>query len=302
MYNKENDDFYLVLPSNASMDIFPSNTLTNYITQLPHQITLNGRCAVALVEIQIPYKFLHIHPEENIYCYSVNKNASRESIKKHLTYYQNTLDSKDEYEVVEHEGDEIALGDEKDTHELVERTYGKNLKCRIRSGMYANEYELLTMIEETLNSSFNAIAEATDLDAEKIRHVELRLVNSFLQVSLLCYCNDSHYIEFSKQMIHILGIDNQPLLLNEDEYIAPRTCSLRKCAPEQLFVYSDIIEPHVVGDSLTPLLRVVSAENAELNTNIVKTYNTLQYFPLLSFRLDTLLVRYIVRKFMRKDV
>ena len=54
------DDFYIVLPSNSSMDVYPENTSTRFMTYLPHQIVLTGSWTVALTEIQIPLTLQHL--------------------------------------------------------------------------------------------------------------------------------------------------------------------------------------------------------------------------------------------------
>ena len=46
--------FYLTLPSNSSMDYYPSNTVARYITKLPQVTELDGDWEVALTEISIP--------------------------------------------------------------------------------------------------------------------------------------------------------------------------------------------------------------------------------------------------------
>ena len=43
--------FYMTLPSNASMKIYPNNTVAKYTTQLPTNIELDGEWEVALTEI-----------------------------------------------------------------------------------------------------------------------------------------------------------------------------------------------------------------------------------------------------------
>ena len=47
--------FYLTLPSNSSMQIYPTNTLTNFNTQLPNSLFLDGDWEVGVAEIQYPY-------------------------------------------------------------------------------------------------------------------------------------------------------------------------------------------------------------------------------------------------------
>ena len=43
--------FYIVLPSNSSMDYFGDNTMTHFTTQLPHPFRLTETWKDALVEI-----------------------------------------------------------------------------------------------------------------------------------------------------------------------------------------------------------------------------------------------------------
>ena len=52
--------FYLMLPSDASMNVFPNNTLSSYITRLPRPIELPGRWEVGLVEIQYPHTWFNV--------------------------------------------------------------------------------------------------------------------------------------------------------------------------------------------------------------------------------------------------
>ena len=57
------DEFYIVLPSNSSMNYFSENTTSHFITQLPQQIRLQGSWSVALTEVQIPLTFQHVSSE-----------------------------------------------------------------------------------------------------------------------------------------------------------------------------------------------------------------------------------------------
>ena len=53
-------DFYLVLPSNLSMDIHPNNTLAQYITNLPRRISLHGEWECGLTEIHYPHDWYNV--------------------------------------------------------------------------------------------------------------------------------------------------------------------------------------------------------------------------------------------------
>ena len=51
----ESSNFYITLPSNASMDFYPTNTTSNYTIHMPRTIYLQGKYEVALAEIQYPH-------------------------------------------------------------------------------------------------------------------------------------------------------------------------------------------------------------------------------------------------------
>ena len=57
--------FYLTLPSNSSMQIYPTNTLTNFTTQLPNSLFLDRDWEVGLAEIQHPYTRNNIRSGKN---------------------------------------------------------------------------------------------------------------------------------------------------------------------------------------------------------------------------------------------
>jgi len=54
------NDFYLILPSNASMDLHPDNTLTCYATALQQRINLSGQWEYGLVEMQYTHSWYNV--------------------------------------------------------------------------------------------------------------------------------------------------------------------------------------------------------------------------------------------------
>ena len=66
-------DFYLTLPSNVSMKMYPDNTLAHYITDLPRRIDLTGEWACGLAEIQYPHTWYNV-TEEDVWFFLSEKN------------------------------------------------------------------------------------------------------------------------------------------------------------------------------------------------------------------------------------
>lgn len=54
------DHFYLTLPSNSSMHVFPDNKISHFKTQLPKRISLQGEWELGLAEIHYPFDFVTI--------------------------------------------------------------------------------------------------------------------------------------------------------------------------------------------------------------------------------------------------
>ena len=68
-------DFYLTLPSNASMKMYPDNTLAHYITDLPQRIDLTGEWECGLAEIQYPHTWYNV-TEEDVWFFISDKNPT----------------------------------------------------------------------------------------------------------------------------------------------------------------------------------------------------------------------------------
>jgi hypothetical protein len=67
--------FYVTLPSNASMDTYPNNTVTEYATKLPHPLELDGQWEVGLVEMTYPITWYNVERGE---CHLIIESDSGE--------------------------------------------------------------------------------------------------------------------------------------------------------------------------------------------------------------------------------
>ena len=63
----ESANFYVTLPSNASMDFYSNNTASNYTIRMPRTFYLQGRYEVALAEIQYPHTWPSMKPNLEYY-------------------------------------------------------------------------------------------------------------------------------------------------------------------------------------------------------------------------------------------
>ena len=58
-------EFYVMLPSNSSMEYFPNNQTSNFVTNLSRTLQLDGEWEVGLAEIDYPHTWYNIHKGKN---------------------------------------------------------------------------------------------------------------------------------------------------------------------------------------------------------------------------------------------
>ena len=203
--------FYVTLPSNASMDLYPENTLTRYVTSLPQRSSLSGQWECGLVEIQYPHSWYNVRSD----------NAW--------------------FAIVTDSGNNIDMG-------------------KIVVGYYDRPERLIAVINRTLK-------EASD---EKNATLSYSTITQKVTVDL-----DPGTI-FSMDMSNILGFNNSFVTT------AKEGDSVVDMAQEfyALYVYTNVVEPRVVGDSVVPLLRIVPLEGKH-GDMVSKSFDNVQYVPVL---------------------
>jgi hypothetical protein len=82
---------------------------------------------------------------------------------------------------------------------------------------------------------------------------------------------------------HLLGIDRSTL--DDDHSISSRAAKMEPL--DALFVYCDVMEPRVVGDSLVPLLRIVPVQG-EHGRQITQIYQHVHYFKVQKKKFQTI--------------
>lgn len=74
------DEFYVTLPSNASINFFENKT-SSYLTKLCQPIHLTGNWVVGLSALTIPLSFYNIENEEELIIQMRDKNTLQYNIK-----------------------------------------------------------------------------------------------------------------------------------------------------------------------------------------------------------------------------
>lgn len=109
---------------------------------------------------------------------------------------------------------------------------------------------------------------------------------NYVQIETTINCTIS--IEFSPKIAAILGIEdsnnfilpekNSKLSSNQKEFVYKISEKINIYAGQtRMFIYSDIINPQYVGDSMTPLLRSFIYVGNEHDQGVTKSFKHLQY-------------------------
>lgn len=264
---KMRDQFYLILPSNSSMKYYPDNTVTHFVTQLPHSIKLPGEWAVALTEIQYPRSFMHFAGED-----------------REITILQGSAptsghDSRITNTIISGEWSLVALSDNSTLN-------AKVAKSTIPSGIYSSITNLI-----------NAIYEDPAFDNHiKIKHNEstggIVTISRDIDDCVVEECERHHLIYLSDKLSRVFGFQsNQLMNVHSDRvFTADFPASLAQAVPDKLFVYTDICENYITGDVQTPLLRIVPIDNTNQTYGAVQTksFSPPNYIPLLRTEFDTI--------------
>lgn len=123
----------------------------------------------------------------------------------------------------------------------------------------------------------------TDAFFSVFQYISLTLLPNW---KILMHVSPSHEINFSKGLADMLGFVETDF--TEGTYISKYPLALDAGITE-IYVYTDLISSHHVGDAFAPLLRVVPTRS-ETSDEIVKQYDRPLYFPLKNKFLETILI------------
>ena len=218
--------FYATLPCDSSLDYFPHNKISHFITRLPAPLDLKGEWEVGLTELIYPHIWSNILERKNEFEYDLGNNV-RKRAKIPFGYYENPSDIVKWINYQEFD-EKIGITYNKHTRKVkITLTSGAKLKLSpglaeslgFTPGEYANE-------EEPIRENREKIFEAPNVA-------------------------DPNY-DF-----------------------------------KLLYIYSDIVEPQIVGHTVAPLLRVVTVKGKD-GDMIHEMFDRPHYLPLSQKNFQTI--------------
>ena len=257
-------DFYLTLPSNASMKMYPDNTLAHYITDLPRLIDMTGEWECGLAEIQYPHTWYNIGmydtwfflnetiamdltPSARI---SAGYYKSPMSLMNHVNKGLNSMATdkvraKLSYSAITQK---MTLHMTPGTDFTVPRRSALGRMLGFESSVISSPPSTVPVILGSIMSATISAAEATSTDGNPSTALFLPPKET----------PDGPYT-YRKEAEHVVQMDQ---------------------GFDTIYVYTDVVESRIVGDSVAPLLRALPVGGRHGET-VSDRFTNIHYVPLL---------------------
>ena len=247
------NEYFVDVVSNASMDIFPDNTFSSFINRLPKELNLEGEWLVAVQEIIYPLSF----------------KVTKRKVTWAISYDRYVGRTK--YEFIYSENDKI-------------KTIIDNFNKSLRTA-YLNENKHLKPDE--INPpmlSLVIVQEEGKPEKEKVKLKFGKLPESNRPIYF--YCVDHTFMR-------ALGFDLYSFTLkvidaNKNGYDEITAQHQPELGPKShlVFIYSDIVHEHFVGDTYARVLRVIPLNRGQSDTLHHTTFTTPYYYPVRANRIE----------------
>lgn len=270
MSSNRRNQFYLTLPSNSSLDYYPNNTVANYVTHLPTSIHLTGDGGdweIALVEAHYPCSFLTVCNDATIFIYSKPTIDHEEAAAAAVDVTKVTalsVEPGNYKDIVMYSTD-----DKKAEATAVEASVISKLTAfKVEPGNYKDIDELLLTINaDSKLKQFN---------------LEFQHDKTTGKVELISMKSDVLQIELSPTLALQMGYDlnNNNVKINRK---ATRPPNLLAGIPSHMYVYCDLVDPQLVGDTVAPLLKIVNIDMSDYTygSHKIVHFNDPHYVPVI---------------------
>ncbi|GFV05324.1 uncharacterized protein F54H12.2 [Trichonephila clavipes] len=212
--------FYVTLPSDSSMHLFPENKISHFKTQLSSPVCLNDEWEVGLSEIIYPHSWLNVNETNNYFLYKAGDGNISSTVKR-------TIDV----------------------------------------GCYETMLDIISAVQLALPKNPNRFIIIYNKATKRVK------INA-VQGSSLHLENLGELLGFKRNAIIIGNM--------KSEFVADAWSNF-----SVFYVYSDLISPQIVGDTQTPLLRIVRTKGKDGET-ISQYYDRPQYLPLVRHSFQTI--------------
>lgn len=230
-----NNNFFLTLMSNSSLNYYNDNKTSGFTVHLPQKIQLTGDWVVALAELHYPYNFFNVTVGENLIFVEYNlKNDQAEEL--------NIL------EQIEYKEMSISQG------------FYKNIACLV-------------------NAVNNQLSKLTHGDILSLDELDGRTV---IDVDKCCESRLKS-ITFSSRLSMQLGFAPGDNILDFER--SNNVGNICFGIPDQMLIYTDVIEPVFVGHEKAQVIKIVNTAGAARSCTFGDVYTLefqhMHYIPVM---------------------
>ena len=99
--------------------------------------------------------------------------------------------------------------------------------------------------------------------------------------------SDGYSVQFGSDIARLLGFPSDKNIKSSNEVVSPYHAT-PSGGLSTVYVYSDIIKLQIVGETTTPLLRIVNWNHSSKEENTSLTFEQLYFSPLKNAHFDTI--------------
>lgn len=248
------NQFYMLLPSNTPE---PGNTLNNFKVRLPHTINLDGDWEVALVEFVYTYSWNNIQgvvEDDGFKDNAIHFDFVNGHTRKVLVPPAN-------YETI---------------HDLLSSIKQQTIKI---GEVLENKLKWQGIKDPSIKKNDPRLYLSIGGGGQWLFDVLAKRVIYDIPTNLL------RSVRLSKRLAYMMGFENTEL--SKERNIAEHDVDM-KGVFNILFVYCNIIENQIVGNTKVPLLRSINNTTGHFGELVERMYNFPYYVPVLKNEISTI--------------
>jgi hypothetical protein len=270
-------DFFVTLPSNGSIEIFPENKTSEFTVKLAKKVNVSETCKLALSEIHFPYNFHNVTQGNNGITLQF-ENGFELQLTVKCGYYKHIID----------------------LIEVVEEMIATCPLLQFEGERKLMEYNSLNSSVKLLNLPTKLVYLKKEEQAKifEFKH-DIIVKNNNRQVleyrispkNFLGKANETYYENYENNFLKGIYLENRlsmqlgfPAGQNISTFsTSPFPLKLNAGIPDQLFIYCDILDYQFVGNTYSKVLKIITIDQDKeklFGSNISRSFIPLQYLPL----------------------
>lgn len=238
----DSDSFFVTLLSNSSLSMYPENTTTSFTVNFPQKIRLVGNWKVAVAEIHYNYNF-----------FNISKGNDRIWFRKKQEIVNEHVQTNPITELLVEDDDEAKnIEEEEETNTTIDSSRISHF-LQIPTGFYNNINDLINVINYEIESQFNI----------KQKIFSLNKMNNRCEINFDKYKDSYESVTCDGRLNLQLGFEPGTNLLNYST--SQHCCNINFGVPDQMMIYTDIIEPTFIGHEKAYVIKIVNTQPKNLS-------------------------------------